>query len=304
MGRRDQPIREDLSAVAVTSYHFGDFMALLGLPRGTSRLLLFCVAAAAVGCAGSPQGGSPYAQAPPVSPLEAQVQDAQRRIADLDANNRDLHAQLAKVQQETTLYKDQLTLVQQQLRDAATQLQQSQLAKQEVEQQVATFQASVRRQGSATITANNSVHKSLDAVEIPGLTVRADGDVIRIEVPADQLFVPGTAQFTPSSSAVLDSVADAIRRNYPRQRVGIEGHADSAPVAGVGNQAVSKHHLTASQSQGVFEQLTRRNRMPSKQLFVVSHGDNYPRVSNATPAGRAANRRIEFVIYPETYSGA
>ncbi len=41
--------------------------------------------------------------------------------------------------------------------------------------------------------------------------------------------------------------------------------------------------------------------MPSQQLFTVAQGENNPRQSNATAAGRAANRRIELVIYPETF---
>lgn len=286
-------------------------MASLGLPRVASGLLLLCVAAGGAGCAGGPAGGNPYAQnagpnsaaAQATAPLQAQLQDAQRRIAELDANNRDLHAQMAKVQQQTTLYKDQLSLVQQRLQETAAQLQQADVARKEVEQQAATLQASVRRPGGATITANNSVRQALEVVEIPGLNVRAEGDVIRIEVPADQLFVAGTAQFTASSGALLDRIADALRRHYPRQRIGIEGHTDSGSAGISASQAASKHHLAASQAQGVFEHLTQRGGLPARQLFVVAHGDNYPRASNATAAGRAANRRLEIVVYPESYMG-
>ena len=39
--------------------------------------------------------------------------------------------------------------------------------------------------------------------------------------------------------------------------------------------------------------------MPADQLFVIGHGANHPVVSNASDAGKARNRRIEFVVYPE-----
>lgn len=41
--------------------------------------------------------------------------------------------------------------------------------------------------------------------------------------------------------------------------------------------------------------------MPHQQLTVVAHAANFPRGDNQTAAGRAANRRIEFVVYGETY---
>jgi outer membrane protein OmpA-like peptidoglycan-associated protein len=40
--------------------------------------------------------------------------------------------------------------------------------------------------------------------------------------------------------------------------------------------------------------------MPPRQLFVVGHGSSHPIVSNATDAGRARNRRIDIVVYPDT----
>jgi outer membrane protein OmpA-like peptidoglycan-associated protein len=39
-------------------------------------------------------------------------------------------------------------------------------------------------------------------------------------------------------------------------------------------------------------------------LFLVAHGSNHPLVSNATAAGRAKNRRIELVVYPEHSAAA
>ena len=38
----------------------------------------------------------------------------------------------------------------------------------------------------------------------------------------------------------------------------------------------------------------------SSPLLVVGHGGSHPVVSNATEAGRARNRRIEIVVYPES----
>ena len=49
------------------------------------------------------------------------------------------------------------------------------------------------------------------------------------------------------------------------------------------------------------DQLVRRNTLPAQQLAAVTHGPNFPRGDNQSPAGRAENRRIEFVIYPDIF---
>jgi flagellar motor protein MotB len=158
--------------------------------------------------------------------------------------------------------------------------------------------ASVQTRNQAEIRANNSLLRSLSITNLPGINVRQDGDVIRIELPADQLFAVGTAQFQFGADGLLRTVAADIAQNYPQQMIGIEGHADGSPLTSP--QFPTDQHLTVAQAMAVYDALTRSGGMPPRQLFVVGHGGSHPLVSNATDAGRARNRRIELVIYPET----
>ena len=215
----------------------------------------------------------------------SQVQELERRVNELDIGNRDMHTRLAQSEQQQQIYRDQTALLQQQLRDTANQLRNTQLARQEAESNVQMLQASTRKQGGAVITANNSVRQSLSTIDIPGLEMRQDQDVIRIEIPADELFQAGTAQLSSTAYTYLDRAADAIARNYPRQRIAIEGHTDSGPTF-VGTTTTT-HQLSCMQALAVFDTLTRRNHLPARQLFVMGMGANHPRASNATDAGRA-----------------
>jgi len=261
---------------------------------------------AASGCNNNPfaTGQKQAAAFPPGAgqqPYEAQITDLNRRVGQFATNNNELTAQLAQSQQQVIVLRDQVTLLQRRLEDTAGQLRTSQTARQDAEKVTESMQASLQRRGGATITANSSVKQALSAVTIQGIEVRPDGDVIRIELPSDQIFRAGTAQLQPSATLVLDQVADAILRNYPRQRVGIEGHTD-APAVSAG-PASSAHQLTGVQSQAVMDQLMQRNRLPAAQLFSVAHGANHPRYTTASADARARNRRIEVVIYPETFDG-
>lgn len=224
-----------------------------------------------------------------------QMNDLNRRATSLDADNGSLHAEIAKSQQQIQFLNEHVDKLSRQLADTANQLRSEQLAKQEAEKKIEAVLASTRHRGGATIMPNSSLENSLPAITLPNVEVRRDNDVIRIELPADRVFVQGTAQMQGSAQYLLDQVADAVARNYARQMIGIEGHADAGNVS----PAVIQQ-LTTAQTLAVYNALTTRNRLPSHQLFTVSHGSNHPLASNATTAGRARNRRIEIVIYPES----
>ncbi len=250
----------------------------------------------------------------------AGMAELRRRALEMDANNRDLLAQLAQAQQQNRLYEDQTRLLKQQLSDTSSQLattlrsqaqasqqlqtvqsesaQRIQQARLEAQQRMQELEATMARRGGATIRANSSVRQKLALITINGIQVRQDGDVIRIELPSDQIFVPGTAQLNPQASEIVDRVANAVRQNYSRQIIGIEAHTDRGPLQ---NSAWSSNHqLSAAQAMAVFEQLTQRHEFGMQQLFVLGHGPNYPVASNGTPAGQQRNRRVEIVVYPET----
>ena len=228
----------------------------------------------------------------------SRMQDLGRRASALDVDNRDLHTQIAQANQRAELLAEEKVLLQSRLTETATKLRDFQLAMVKADRQLSVLEATATRGGSARITANNSLNESLPVIDIPGIHVRLDKDVIRIELPADRLFHQGTSQLLPTATTLLDQIASITSRNYPRQLVYIEGHTDNVPIAGTSN-----HQLSAAQSMAVFEALTHGGRYPAQQLFVIGNGANRPVASNATPAGRTRNRRVEMVIYPETTDG-
>ena len=66
------------------------------------------------------------------------------------------------------------------------------------------------------------------------------------------------------------------------------------------NVPVDREWLFGVMDNGI-RYAVRRNGVPTQQLFVIAHGPNHPLADNQTPAGRAENRRIEFVVYPDTF---
>lgn len=256
----------------------------------------------------SPMGMSASAS-PSTTVSSTEIADLERRVRALDENNRMLTAQLAQVQQQGDLYKERSALLQKQLGDMTAQAQSTmqgstlqgstRVAATPSTGQPRGIQASTSVKSGATLTANNSLAKLAGSINIPGTVTEVDGDTIRIRIPADQIFASGTDQLNGSASNILDPAANAIATMYPKQRVGIEGHADDGPLYG-GNYS-SPLQLSTAQAMQVVDYLTKRNQLAPNQLFTIGHGTNHPRASNQSAIGRAENRRIEIVIYPTTY---
>lgn len=227
---------------------------------------------------------------------QAQIAEFQRRATGLDANNQDLHAQIAQSQQQSKILQDEVGLLKKQLHDAGDQLSQAQQQIASAKQENTTLLASTRQRGGAIITPNNSLQQSVTQIQIAGAQARIDGDLIRIEIPADQVFMTGSNTLHQNAYGTLDQVANTIRQQFPRNLIGVEGHTDNQPAS---QPFASQHQLSASMAQATFDQLVARGQVPANRMFVVGHGGNHPVVSNATPAGQARNRRIDIVIYPE-----
>jgi len=229
--------------------------------------------------------------------VASQSQQLQSRADSLDRDNQELEALLAQSRQETKVAEDQLMAVRDQLRDITTLLAETKEGKNSSDNKVQALAASMRRRGDVSITPNNSLLKTLPAIDMPEVYVRRDGDVIRIELPCSRLFYSGSVRLRPEATAVITNAAAELLRTYPNQMIAVEGHTDSDPVSGT--QWRNNHELSVARSIAVEDVLLNRTRFQADQLFVVGHGANHPVASNATLEGKRRNRRVELVVYPE-----
>lgn len=275
------------------------------MTQGIGKAIRWCAAVSvAVSMAGCAQNGaligsgrSEQMQKQQVA-LQRQLEEYRTKAATLDRDNQQLQALLAEANQRTKAAQEQAQLLRQQLRDTSEQLAEARKAQQETQQQVKALTASLHRQGSVSIEPNNSLLKTLPAINLPGVDVQRDGDVIRIAIQADQLFEQGSLQFKPEATERLAAAADELTRLYPDQMIGVEGFTDSSPVpAGPWRNHTQ---LSLSWAAAVHDVLVTQTSLRPEQLFVVGHGASHPRVSNGSASGRSTNRRVELVIYPET----
>jgi flagellar motor protein MotB len=269
------------------------------MPRLTWAVGLSAVLTALAGCADNAmvlQGRVAQFQREQTA-MTRQNQQLQDRATALDRDNQEMGTLLAQSRQQSKVLEDQLAALREQLRGVTSQLAQVQTEKQSVDKKAQALTASMQRQGGVAITPNNSFLQTLPTIRVQDVNVRRDGDVIRVELPGSRLFDPAGVQLRQGAANLVADVAAELRRTYPDQIIGIEGHTDTDPVAG--GLWRNNHQLSAARAMAVYDVIVASGRFRADQVFVVGHGANHPVVSNATSEGKQRNRRVELVIYPE-----
>ena len=105
-------------------------------------------------------------------------------------------------------------------------------------------------------------------------------------------FPVGESIIMPENYSLLSKVQKAIR-TFDDPRVIIEGHTDTT-----GSDEVNML-LSQQRADAVREYLIANQTLSPESISAVGYGSERPLASNATPAGRAINRRIDILIIPE-----
>lgn len=100
------------------------------------------------------------------------------------------------------------------------------------------------------------------------------------------------ATLKPESYPVLDEAAKILKEN-PSIRVEIQGHTDSD-----GSDAYNQR-LSEARAASVVNYFVMSHQIDPRRLVSRGYGESMPIASNATEAGKALNRRVEFVILGE-----
>lgn len=120
--------------------------------------------------------------------------------------------------------------------------------------------------------------------------VRDFNDRSVVVIRGDGFFEPGSADIADRVKPLLGRIADALNR-LPGP-VLITGHTDNQPIRSV--RYPSNWHLSQERADSVKALLGAT--LDARRLKAEGRADSEPVDSNATPAGRAKNRRVEITL--------
>ena len=123
-----------------------------------------------------------------------------------------------------------------------------------------------------------------------GVIVQQDNDWLEISLDANLMFEAGSVSLAPVAKAIIDRTASYLKEfDNP---VTVEGYTDNVPVSG---RYPSNWALSSARAALVADYLSVAG-IERKRLAAVGYGENHAVATNATPAGRASNRRVVIVV--------
>jgi chemotaxis protein MotB len=108
-------------------------------------------------------------------------------------------------------------------------------------------------------------------------------------------FDSGSVTIKPTAMPALDRIASLLAIRTCRLR--IEGHTDNVPIHT--SQITSNWELSTARATELVRLLILRYRFSPERLAAAGYAEYHPIASNATPQGRAQNRRVDLVILSE-----
>jgi outer membrane protein OmpA-like peptidoglycan-associated protein len=131
--------------------------------------------------------------------------------------------------------------------------------------------------------------QELDA--IPGADVQRRDDSLLVNFQSALLFDSGSSTLNPGAYDRMRSLATTLN-NYPKSQVIIKGHTDAEGTDNL-NQRLSEQRADRVRQFLISEGVN------GARISAIGFGETMPIATNATPEGRAQNRRVEIEIRPD-----
>ncbi len=144
--------------------------------------------------------------------------------------------------------------------------------------------------GAAGAYIGNYMDKQAEEIEkdIEGARVERVGEGIRITFDSGILFDVDKAELKPVSKENIAKLANVLKK-YEDTNILIEGHTDAT-----GSEEYNLE-LSRKRAQNVANYLASLGISPTR-FTIMGYGESQPLMTNDTPEGRAANRRVEIGI--------
>lgn len=165
--------------------------------------------------------------------------------------------------------------------------------------------AALARENESIAARQQSLETEMrQALESRDITISELQGRLTVDILDRVLFDSGEATLKPEGEAVLRRVA-AVLAQFPDRQVHVVGHTDDVPIRSSPRSCIPTNwELSAARALAAVRFLTEQAGVEAGRLGAVAYGEYRPIADNATPEGRARNRRIALVVLSEELAGS
>lgn len=139
------------------------------------------------------------------------------------------------------------------------------------------------------------IEQMAEAQGIAGqMEIDSNAQFVRITLNGALLFDSGQSQIREDALPLVDKLS-LILESYDSSLIDIEGHTDNVPIS---NEKYENNDvLSAYRAFAVKDYVLGKTALEAGKINATGCGEYSPVADNATPEGRARNRRVEIKIY-------
>jgi len=161
-----------------------------------------------------------------------------------------------------------------------------------LQSQVATLEQEKEKATNAVKSLEDEMRAGLESKDV---TISKLQGKLTVNILDRVMFDSAEAIMKPDGEAVLKKIA-TILQGHPELKIQVIGHTDNVPIR---NRFASNWELSTARALAAVHYLTEKAGVDPQRVGAVGYGEYRPIADNATPEGRAKNRRIAVTILPD-----
>ena len=128
-------------------------------------------------------------------------------------------------------------------------------------------------------------------IQRDGVSVENSNEWLELSFRDSVLFQPGSAVLSQAGRQALSETLQVVRDST--HAITVEGYSDNVPSTS--SRYPSNWELSSARASAVARYFGQQG-IREERMSAIGYGENHPVATNATPEGRAANRRVVVVL--------
>lgn len=165
-------------------------------------------------------------------------------------------------------------------------------------QELLNLQKTIFKQDSIMQSIKKTIEQALTGYTADQLSVQMLNGKLYVTLREKLLFPSGSTVVSEQGLVALNKIAKVLK-NTKNIDLTIEGHTDNVPISSKNKQFKDNWDLSTARAVEVSRILIEKYGIRPEIITAAGKSMYFPIAPNTTEAGKARNRRIEFIISPD-----